>query len=172
MTLIHWGHMVVYTFIFSKASVFMIFHSWIMPLFLCTSSSYQYLYSSSHWGHHYVLPIVCIDWLPVSDPWSPFVYWDINTSMGMLASSIYMYEIICTSSIFEKWYKSKASAIQMRKLWLFHGSLMFLHCCHHFSLAPMTSVGNTIDFPLTVHIRGKYVNNTKNCPDSFLWSKP
>ena len=83
------------------ASVVMILHSMRMPLFLCINSSYHHLYSTSHWGHHYVSPVVYVlinsHYLSL-DP--HYLFFDIVTSMGMPASSIYMSEIICTSSIF------------------------------------------------------------------------
>ena len=98
LTLSHRVNTIVYTFRFNKASVVVILHSKRTPFFLCIGSSYLYL--ASHWGHHYVLPVICIHRLPLFESLSPFVYWYIDTSMGMPSLSIYMCNIICTSSIF------------------------------------------------------------------------
>ena len=107
----------MYTYISSRASVVMILHSMRMSLFLCISSSYHYMYSTSHLGHHYVSPVVYVlinsHYLSL-DP--HYLFFDIVTSMGMPASSIYMSEIICTSSIFQNKYKPKDTIVRMRRL--------------------------------------------------------
>ena len=60
LTLSHWVPQVMYTSRSSRASVVMILHFMRVSLFLCISSLDHYLYSASHWGHHYVSSIVYI----------------------------------------------------------------------------------------------------------------
>ena len=62
LTLSHWVCLVVYTSRFSRASFVVILHSMRIPLLLCTSYSFQFMYSTSHWGHHYILPVLSMYW--------------------------------------------------------------------------------------------------------------
>ena len=62
LTLSHWVHLVMYTSTSNRASIVMKLHSTRTPLFLSIGSLDKFMYSTSHWGHHYVIPVVYMYW--------------------------------------------------------------------------------------------------------------
>ena len=123
-----------------------------MPRVQCTISV---LYSASHWGNHYC-NISCI--------WSTLVFlehrsnysFDIVTSMGMPASSIYMSQIICISPIYVNHINTKTK----------------IHHAPAQEAPPLPrksyNVRRPYDELLPSHIKGQSVN-PKNYPTSSIW---
>ena len=143
-----------------------------MPLFLCIRYLDHHLYSTSHWGHHYVSPFVyvlIISHILILDPHYLFFWHCYEHGYACLVHihvTHYMYLIHFLEPIIEYQKTLYFEWVSSTYLWVSLVSPLLS------PLFPWSyDVHRPYDEILPSHIKGQYVN-TKKCSPISPWSKP